>query len=319
MPLNDDSLVDLELLDHWHRHSVTGFLSETTMHLQRDLVRLGFSHHYLLNSILSLTALQLYSQDQSQSKWYARAVAHNQAAITRARPHLHSLDQTQHRALLGFSAFASMYTVAEPPLRTARIRSLQAQFDPIEELLRAIQFSRSTTVFVRQNFSPLVISESWLLDKPGSIRGGGLQDLETRFPQLAPLRECIERWCEGGQRAACLHAVEELFSRIEKLLLLDNSEDSELAKVIWGWGIEVDQIFLDMCWARHAMALVILAHFTVLMSFVKKFWCMRIWPGALLGHIRQVLGDEWEDALKWASISSSGWQHWYRGRRLAAA
>ncbi|KAH7115518.1 hypothetical protein B0J13DRAFT_653967, partial [Dactylonectria estremocensis] len=137
-PLNEDSLIDLELLDYWHRHPVTGFMSETAIHLQHDLVRLGFSHHYLLNSILSLTALQLYSQDQSQSKWYTQAVAHNQATITRARPHFQSLDQTHHRALLGFSAFASMCTVAEPPLRTARVRSLQAQFAPIEEFLRAL-------------------------------------------------------------------------------------------------------------------------------------------------------------------------------------
>lgn len=287
------------------------------MHLRHDLVRLGFSHHYLLNSILSLTALQLYSQDHSQYKWYARAVAHNQAAITRARPHLHSLDdQTQHQALLGFSAFTSMYAVAEPPLRTACVRSVQAQFDPIEELLRALQFNRSTTLFVRQNFSPLIISESYLI-KPGGNQREALQDLETRFPQVAPLRECIERLCEGGQRTACLHAVEELFSRLAKLL--DNPEDPASAKVTWGWGIEVEQIFLDMCWARHAVALVILAHFTVLLAFVKRIWCMRIWPGVLLGHIKQVLGDEWEDPLKWASVSPSGWQHWYKGRRLAAA
>ncbi|KAH7149882.1 hypothetical protein B0J13DRAFT_583317 [Dactylonectria estremocensis] len=298
-PLNEDSLVDLELLEHWHRYPVTGDMSETTRQLQYDLVRLGFSHHYLLNGILGLTALQLYSEDQSQSKWYARAVAHHQASITRARPHFQSLDQTQHRALLGFSAFASMYAVAEPPLRPARVRSLQAQSDPVEELLQGLQFSRSTAVFVRQSFSPMVISKSWILTKVGANDQEVVQDLETRFPQLALLRGCIERWCEGRQRVACLNAVEQLFCRIATLS--DNPEDPEAAKVIWGWGVEVDQVFLDLCRARHAMALVILAHFTVLMGLYANHWCLRRWPGGLLEHIGQVLGDEWEDALRWPS------------------
>ncbi|KAH8776245.1 hypothetical protein F5883DRAFT_544213 [Diaporthe sp. PMI_573] len=297
-PLNEDSLADLELLEHWHRYPVTGDMSETTKHLQYDLVRLGFSHHYLLNSILGLTALQLYSEDQSQSKWYVRAVAHQQAAITRARPHFESLDQTQHRALLGFSAFTSMYAVAEPVFRPARVRSL-ARFDPIEELLKALHFSRSTLVFVQQNFPPLVVSESWLLTKFGANHQDTRQDLEIRYPQLASLRECIERRCAGEQKAACLHAVKVLFRRIATLS--DNLGDPEPGKVIWAWGLEVYQTFLDLCSARHPVALVILAHFTVLMSFYKEHWCLRDWPGGLLGYIMGVLRDEWEDALKWPS------------------
>ncbi|CAH0056021.1 unnamed protein product [Clonostachys solani] len=267
MPLNEDSLADLELLEHWHRYPVTGDMTETTKHLQYDLVRLGFSHHYLLNSILGLTALQLYSEDQSQSKWYARAVAHQQAAITRARPHFESLDQTQHQALLGFSAFTSMYVVAEPVYRPPRVRSM-AQFDPIEELLKALQFSRSTLVFVQQNFSSLVVSESWLLTKFRANNQDTRQDLEIRYPQLASLRGRIERQCAGEQKSACVHAAKLLFRRIA--MLSGNLGDPEPGKVIWGWALE-------------------------------EHWCLRDWPGGLLGYIKGVLGDEWEDALEWPS------------------
>ncbi|KAF5011178.1 hypothetical protein FDECE_2703 [Fusarium decemcellulare] len=294
MPLNEDSLADLELLEHWHRYPVTGDMSENTKRLQYDLVRLGFSHHFLLNSILGLTALQLYSEDQSQSKWYARAVAHHQAAITRARRHFEAPDQTQHRALLGFSAFTSMYAVAEPIFRPPGVRSL-ARFDPIEELLKALHFSRCTLAFVQQNFSSLVISESWLLEL-GTSHQYTQQDLETRYPQLAFLRGCIERRCAGREKVACLHAVKVLFRRIATLS--DNLGDAEPSKVVWGWGLEVDSTFLDLCSARHPVALVILAYFTILMSFYKEHWCLRDWPAGLLEHILGILGGEWEDALK---------------------
>ncbi|KAK6218668.1 hypothetical protein QIS74_06548 [Colletotrichum tabaci] len=58
----------------------------------------------------------------------------------------------------------SMYAVAEPFVRPSRLLALQAtKFDPLEELLRAYQFTRSATAFVRQNFNPVTVSQSWLL------------------------------------------------------------------------------------------------------------------------------------------------------------
>ncbi|RKK87013.1 hypothetical protein BFJ68_g17077 [Fusarium oxysporum] len=168
-PLNEDSIADLELLEHWHRYPVTGDVTETTKQLQYNLVRLGFSHHYLLNSILGLTALQLYSEDRSQSKW--------------------------------------------------------------------------------------------------------------------------------EQKTACLHAVKSLFRRIA--VLSDNLGDPEPGKIVWGWGLEACQTFLDLCSARHPVALVILGHFTVLMSYSQEHWCLRDWPSGLLSYIKGLLGDEWEDAMKW--------------------
>jgi hypothetical protein len=234
-PLNADSLADLELLDHWHRFHVTGDLSDHAQRLHSDFVRLGFSRHYLLNSILGLTALQLFSEDRSQCKWYARAVAHQQTAIARARPHFQSLDETDHQALLGFSAFMSMYAVAEPFIRPRpRLYTLQTSpFDPIEELIRALRFSRCTTAFVQQNFNTVSVLQSWLLIIPEICdQDESLQDLETSFPQVGPLLVCINHLSEGSQKAACLSAVLQLYRRI--VALIKRPSDPERGKVIWG-------------------------------------------------------------------------------------
>ncbi|KAM5343611.1 hypothetical protein ACJ41O_012148 [Fusarium nematophilum] len=297
-PINEDSVADLELLENWHRNPVTADFSDDARQFQYDFVRLGFSHHYLLNSILALSALQLFSGDPSQPKWYARAVAHQQAAMTRARPHLQSLDETQRRALLGFSAFTSLYTVSEPLLRPLRVRSLQdTGFDPVKELLYSFQFGRSTTAFVRQNLSSLVHSDAWVLAKFSCAERGDLHGLEARFPQLRELRACIGRHCQGVQQSACLHAVETLFHGIRELL--DRPGNSGQVKIISGWGVGVHGGFLDMCTERHPVALVILAHFAVLMSLAKGLWHLRDWPSVLLEHIRGRLGKEWEDIFEW--------------------
>ncbi|KAH6708945.1 hypothetical protein BKA61DRAFT_659690 [Leptodontidium sp. MPI-SDFR-AT-0119] len=75
--LSQDSLADLELLDYWHRrHAILANTPGSTGRLEYDpdAVRLGFSHHYLLNSILALAALQLFDENRSQTRWYLRAV-----------------------------------------------------------------------------------------------------------------------------------------------------------------------------------------------------------------------------------------------------
>ncbi|KZL83590.1 hypothetical protein CI238_06001 [Colletotrichum incanum] len=297
MPLNEDSLADLELLEYWHRHPVANDSSDAMRHVQYDYVRLGFSHHYLLNSILAVAALQLFSEDRSGVKWYARAVAHQQAAISRARPHFQLLDEAHSRALLGFSAFTSMYAAAEPVLRPARMFSPQTQFNPVEELIHGLRFGRCTRAFVQQKFGPQITSDAWLLVNFGSSHLEFAQDLEVSFPQLALLQDCIEDRCNGRQRAVCLHAVKLLFHNIATFLR--NPENPGHIMQVWGWGLEVQEVFLDMCSEQHAVALIILAHFPVLMSFKTGHWCTRNWPGILFEHIVRVLGDEWEDVLKW--------------------
>ncbi|RYP66002.1 hypothetical protein DL769_006159 [Monosporascus sp. CRB-8-3] len=296
-PLNQDSLADLELLEYWHWHPLPVNPSGPGRRPEYDPVRLGFSHHYLLNSILALAALQLFSEDLSQIRWYARAVAHQQAAVTRARPHLQRLEESQHLALLSFSVFTSLYTVAEPLLRPAPFGCHQSDFDPVKELLQAIRLGRCSSVFVQQHLRSSVTSEPLLVAKYGPGPLEAIQGLEARFPQLAWLRGFIERQCEGRERAACLQAAESLFTGIS--LLVDNPDDPRQVAAIWRWASNVDSAFLDMCSAQNTVALVIFAHFAALMSLNRGIWYLQSWPAVLLGQIRSLLKDGLEDTIRW--------------------
>ncbi|KAM5356942.1 hypothetical protein ACJ41O_003588 [Fusarium nematophilum] len=292
-PLTQDSLADLELLDYWHRHPIPANASGSAGRFEHDPIRLGFSHHYLLNSILALTALHLFDQDRSQTRWYVRAVAHRQAAITRARPHFQRLEESQHLALLSFSFYTSMYSLAEPLLRPTH----QPNFDPVKELLQAIRLGRCSTVFVQQHLESVVYSDPFLVAKYHPRRLEAIQGLESTFPQLAWLRGFIERQCGGQERAMCLHAAESLFVGIAGLV--NNPDDPAQIRAIWGWASYVDSGFLDMCSAHNTVALVIFAHFAVLMSLGRGNWYLQRWPAVLLEHIRGLLKDELEDTMWW--------------------
>lgn len=276
---------------------MTADYSDGARAFQYDFVRLGFSHHYLLNSILALAALQLFDQDRSRSRWYVRATAHQHAALTRAGPHLQQLEECQQKALLGFAAFTTLYAVAEPTLRPVRRDGEPAGFDPVAELIHAIKLGRSTTTFVQNNLVSQPWADPMVVSKFSPIQREPANDLEQRFPQLALLRDLVERHCEGQQKQACLHAIETLFASIA--VLMDNPGDSRQMKLIWGWGNEVDSVFLDMCSAPNAVALVILAHYGVLISLNAGLWHFRSWPAALLKHIESLLDEEWHEGLSW--------------------
>ena len=199
---------------------------------------------------------------------------------------------------MGFSAFTLMYAVVEPLLRPPGLCALQrTQFDLVDELLRAFHFGRNTTAFVRQSFAPVLVSDTWLLTTFEARQQEDVRGLDARFPQFQPLLACIEALSDPSQKMVCLLAVSQLIHRIATLV--DNPGEPEQTKIIWEWSLEVNQDFLDMCSARHSVALATVAHFAVLMSFYREHWCVRFWPAGLLAHIRGMLGHEWEDAVQW--------------------
>ncbi|KAH9210379.1 hypothetical protein DL95DRAFT_308129 [Leptodontidium sp. 2 PMI_412] len=296
-PLSQDSLADLELLDYWHRrHAILANTPGSTGRLEYDpdAVRLGFSHHYLLNSILALAALQLFDENRSQTRWHLRAVAHRQAAITRARPHFQSLEESQRPALLRFSFYTSMYAVAEPLLRPAQPDCHQPNLDPVKELLQAIRLGRCSTVFVQQHLASVVCSIPSLVAKYQPCPLESIKGLEKTFPQLASLRSFIERQCVGQERVVCLHAAESLFASIARLV-----ENPTQTREIWKWANDIDSAFLDMCSDQNTVALVIFAHFAALTSLGRGNWYLRSWPAVLLGQIRGLLKDGLKDTIRW--------------------
>ncbi|KAH1482264.1 hypothetical protein KXV81_007347 [Aspergillus fumigatus] len=285
------------LLDYWYRRPIPANAFGPAEQSGHDIVRLGFSHHYLLNSILALAALQLFDEDRSQTRWYARAVVHWQAAITRARPHVQQLDESHCRALLSFCFYTSMYALAEPLRRPALPSRNQPSFDPVKELVQAIRLGRSSTSLVQQHLASVTISDPFLVGKFYPCKLAPIQGLESAFPQLVSLRALIQRQCMDQERVVCLHAAESLFVSIAHIVG-DPGNPAQI-RAIWGWASHVDSAFLDMCSAHHTAAIVIFARFAVLMHLGGDNWNLQRWPAVLLRQIRGLLKDDMEDPIRW--------------------
>lgn len=285
MPLNPESLMDLELLDYCHRRPGPG----------HDVLHLGFAHSYLLNSILALAALQLHGEVPARAKWYARAVSHQQAALTRAKPHLQELDASQRPILASFAAFINLFGVAEPVYRPGRHACTQPGFNAIKEVVHAARLGRSSKAFVQQHLTPDVSPDPWVDYKYGHRRRRLPDGLDARFPQLVALRALIDKHCAPEQMDMCVDAATSLFAGMA--LLFDN-DGSEKPGVAWDWASTVDDGFFTMCCDENPAALVILAHYAAMMAVETDAWYARRWPKVLVDYILRRLGEGWEE-LEW--------------------
>jgi hypothetical protein len=81
-------------------------------------------------------------------------------------------------------------------------------------------------------------------------------------------------------------------------VFLDSIQGETQTQVIFACATGVDTVFWDLCETRHPVALVILAHFAVLMSLSRGVWFTQCWPQLLVKDIREKL-DGCGDVMRW--------------------
>ncbi|KAG9559274.1 hypothetical protein KCU71_g9783, partial [Aureobasidium melanogenum] len=283
-------LADLELLYHQMRcYEATG---QDTGDIQ-----LGFTFPYVLHSILSLSALLLFSQQPSRIELLDRACAHQNSALTLVRPHLVDLNKQNVNAVVKFSAITSVIALAQPlyqhPYRISRT------LDPINDILNSFHMARGIRTVLERQWQMEGIHRDPDAGPDLDDEDPWQQDLFTKYPPYPVLRDLIISHCTSeADRLVCLDATRKIFSFIS--LLEDQPNMHPDARLIQIWPIEVKKRFLNMLIARKHIALLILGYYSVLMKLRSDtMWPFDTWPAKLLQRIEEVLGDDWGEYLEW--------------------
>lgn len=266
-------------------------------------VNIAFKHHYLLHSILGLSALQLYAEDRSDIRRYSQATAHQDAAIRMARPHVVNLTAEHAEAIFWFSSFTSMFSLAEPIVRP---HSPELKRDWVAEWLDSLALSRGITTVLRQmpdssDVKKATAPENWHDGREEvEVASVGLRD---SYPQLAKVEAFIHSHCgQQDQLNVCLAVTEKLFSYISALQKdLSNKKNIHLVQV---WSMRLPDVFVQMCHDKHVVAMVILAHYGVALYSRKFVWFFRGWPFLFMQECERIIhenGIAANDLLKWPS------------------
>jgi len=307
------NIEDLQLLNDWHMGKKDRFsdhVAEDSFREQRGReIELGFKHPYgrsnidflphcvprltgspVLHIILAISALHMTSCHPQEPKWYPLAISHHSAAIRLARPHIAAPVSAHHEAIFNFSAFNSLFAFAEPVLRPENEGGTPARHDYVGDLLDSFRMARGIRAVIAKD--PSILAEKGLTKNPAwSYDVTHIEaTLTNRYLQLPKMELLVtENVEDAAQRAATLKALHRLF--VNKAVLDESPKDHSSASLIQRWAIESDNEFLTLCDSRHPVALIVLAHYAVLVQMRSNLWFFQRWPRLILREIGAELRD----------------------------
>lgn len=98
------------------------------------------------------------------------------------------------------------------------------------------------------------------------------------------------------ERQVCAQALTELVQLYDNVLQAQASTGMGLALC---WPKQDPTAYRDLLRRRVPQALVILAHYSVVLNILDERWWMHGWPSRLLQHIVDTLDDRWTNWVDW--------------------
>jgi hypothetical protein len=245
---------------------------------------------------LAISALHLYSTHPDEPKFYDQAISHHNAAIRLARPQIAAVCPENSEAVFNFSAFNSLYSFAEPPLRNEEVDG----HDYLNDLFGTFRMCRGVSAVMREVVSVLKMDgqpsspgSPWTYDEESV-----LPTLGTQYPQLPDLERLIVEELDPEYQASALDATKRLFVG---MAMLDGTPiDHSSASLITRWPIHISDAFLELCLARHPIALIIVAYYAVFINKRTNLWFNERWPWLIINGVDVALkGSQWERWIEW--------------------
>jgi hypothetical protein len=89
-------------------------------------------------------------------------------------------------------------------------------------------------------------------------------------------------------------AIEHLSHSLEQLM-----KGGEPKVFAFSWSFRIPAEFLELLEARQPFALVVLAHYAVILHHLRDSWWMGDWGNRILQEIGEILDPEWQDLINW--------------------
>lgn len=258
----------------------------------------GLSHPFLMHGILALSALHLARTAPEPSRHAAylnRAVAHQNQALALFRELLSDVNEGNAKAMFAYANIVIAYTSGFP-----HTPDVQDPWTCIDDLYQVLVL----TCGVQQ----VIKSSSEFLNH--STFASILQVDETRAPLPEDAATAIQHLHEANQ---ICHARDETHETETYTVTIENI--AEMLSWVYGatttviagrWAIKLPSRFLDLLREREPLALVILAHYGVLLQHLKHRWCFDEWCVRVAKTVWAILDDQWRPLVNWAMIGILG-------------
>lgn len=298
-PENTDlDVVDLKLLHHFAISVAPNFSNPhkpDTLRLWQDhLIKLGFKHDFLLRGILAVAAYHKVYVNPAASEEYALlASRHQGVALSSFQETLAHVDEWNCHALFGFSCLLIVMTFASS--------SKGQPTDFNTDVLQWFHFLRGAKI-VLDMFSDAIKSSFLkpLLDEMAYTENGPAYLIPGADHITDLFRICGISNHERETSQAYTLAIHTLLSTFTQASICRERGDSMiLASFVWP--VNLPPKFCDLLSEKRPEALVILAHYCVLIQWseTQDNWFIDGWGSYILKTIQDSIPEDWAEHLKW--------------------
>lgn len=254
----------------------------------------------MLHAILGLAALHLNRTGAAHEAEYWRlAERHHAAAIAKFRVEVQDLDQTNFEAVYGFA-----FLIA--PLATGL---MLGTYDNPEKVLSSVidnlKLAHMTGPMVRLHYSKFLESRLSCFITP-DIRDMRWDEAYDPKGEPMSLNHFIES-VRNDYSSEIVKAYEGAIAGLQSLFrTCQDSRDPPSLSLSRIWIHKIPKSFLQLLADMEPGALVILAHYAVLLSMNEHFWYVHGSAGLLLQAIDTVVPNSWKTWLDWPKQRISG-------------
>ncbi|KAL8949829.1 MAG: hypothetical protein Q9222_004094 [Ikaeria aurantiellina] len=249
-----------------------------------------------MRGILAIAALHLSHLRPDRAADYQHiANNHQDKALEMFQATIPNMTETNCHAFFALSSLIVVYAFASP-----RTPGTLVFTDETQESAKWLPMIRGVNSLLLQMWP-------WVENGPlrGLLQPGVINTMETRLPKPADIQlKQLAELCEttaGGVEAveACVDAVKALRKCFAKIFTR-SSVECEVGTA-FTWPVEVPDKFIQLLNARAPEALVILAHYCVVLHHLDDYWWMKGWAAHLMDNIYNELNDSWRDWIQWPS------------------
>ncbi|GKT59888.1 fungal zn binuclear cluster domain-containing protein [Colletotrichum tofieldiae] len=297
---------DLELMHHYTSVSYQTFSHSSVAQkaLQYDVPREALSYPFLLHQILAFSAYHLaYLQPDCRHAYLMQAAQHQNDAINGMRGTLlGTISPTNCHALFASSIFLTLSAFATYP----SYEKYNPSFSPIDSMLDIFTLTDGMSVILRASDDDLrkgPLREIFIRaagDTTPTTVEATLQPLFDRLPRLSTQLAEIGL-LENEGKYTITNSIIALSECIAKVSTVNAMSAPVEFRAVFLWPILMSTDYLDLLRRRQPAALVVLAHYCVIIHMAEPFcWFLNGWTRSLMSVIsEQLAGTPWAELVMW--------------------
>jgi hypothetical protein len=240
--------------------------------------------------MLSVTALHIaYLRPDQSEDYILKAERHHFIALPLIRSGLAELNEDNCHALYACSHLVVKYAFACPQLPGSLVFSSGAgtlsEFVP---LLRGA-FSLHDHCLPWLAAGPLSNIIEKALDPSPSF---------SESPDDARLAALVPLFSDGSEDSLACHEALNTLRRVFAMIATP-SQTMSTKTLIYSWAVQVPQAYMVLMSEREPRAIVILAHYCVLLNMIDSFWFMDGCAARVLSQCRSDLSQQWDPYIEW--------------------